>query len=302
MTHAEYNELLAAAALDALDAAETRALAAHVATCAECRAELAELRAAAAALACASAPVAPDPQIRTRLLAQLKATPQTTQAGGAAVTAAQNGAPALGTTGTDVPAAANVLPFAQPVRRGLFGARPLAVLGALAASIIIAALVVALVLQREQNRRLQSELTRVAQNLHETQATLAAVRADRELLAAPDAHTAELASTGVAAQAHARLTYDENTGRAVLSAAGLPAPPPGRAYQLWFIANGKPLPGGVFITDAAGHAELHEQIPPAGRHAQIFAVTLEPQTGAQTPTMPIYLKSSLTPLAFKSQS
>lgn len=289
MTHAEYNELLAAAALDAMDADEAGALAAHVATCAECRVELAELRAAAAALAYAPAPVAPDPTLRTRLLAQLKVTPQTPQTGGAAVTAEQNGAPVPTTTGVATPAAANLLPFAQ---RRLFGARPLAVFGALAASVAIAALAVSLVLLRAQNRRLQSELTRVSQNLHETQTTLATVRADRELLAAPDAHSAELAGTGVATQAHARLTYDAQTGRAVLAAAGLPAPPPGQAYQLWFIADGKPLPGHVFTPDASGHAELHDQIPPPGRHAQIFAVTLEPQAGVSAPTGQMYLKSS----------
>jgi hypothetical protein len=190
------------------------------------------------------------------------------------------------------PAAPNVVPFAHAARRGLFGARPVVVFGALAASVAIAALAVSVVMLRAQNRRLQSELTRVSQNLHETQATLATIRTDRELFTAPTAHTVELVSTGVAAQAHARLTFDAETGRAILSAADLPAPPPGKAYQLWFIANGRPLPGGVFTTDARGHAELRELIPPAGRHAQAFAVTLEQQSGAQTPTMPIYLKGA----------
>ncbi|HEX8069918.1 MAG TPA: anti-sigma factor [Pyrinomonadaceae bacterium] len=308
MTHAEYKEQLAAYALDALDAAEARALDAHLAACPECRAELAELRAAAATLAHASAPVEPAPDTRARLLAQLKATPQTPRP----AADAPNGAPGATMTPPEAvmtppeavqPAAvtspsaaqpvaganpaANVLPFA---RRGLTRARTLAVLGTLAASVTIAALAVAALLYT-RDRRLQVELTRAGQRLHETQQTLATVRAERDLLAAPDAHTTELAGTAAARAAHARLTYDEHTGRALFVAAGLPAPPPGKAYQLWFLADGRPLPGGVFTTDAAGHAELREQIPPQGRHAQGFAVTLEPQAGATAPTGQMYLKS-----------
>ncbi|PYS89932.1 MAG: hypothetical protein DMF64_16180 [Acidobacteria bacterium] len=298
MNHEAYKEMLAAAALAALDAQEQRALDAHLPTCAECRTEFDELRAAASLLAHKVAPVTPSPELRARLLAQIKTTPQTPRtSGGASIEVAPNGAPSVPapTSNATTPAAANVLPFAPPTgreARGLFGARPLAVFGTLAASVAIAALAISLVMLWAQNRQLRSDLARLSQNLHETQQALISVRADRELLAAPDAHTAELAGTNVATQAHARLTYDANTGRAVLSAAGLPAPPPGKAYQLWFIADGKPLPGDIFTTDAQGRAELREQIPPAGRHAQIFAVTLEPQTGVTTPTGQMYLKSA----------
>ena len=293
MNHEEYKEMLAAAALDALDANDGDALDAHLAACPECRGELDELRAAAALLAYDSAPVNPSPSLRARLLAQLKTTPQTPRTGGASNEAASNGAPATTAPGAGISPAPNVLPFAPTAaRRGLFGARPLVVFGTLAASVAIAALAISAAVLWSQNRQLQRELTRVAQNLHETQQTLVVVRAERDLFTAPDAHMAELAGTDAATQAHARLTYDANTGRAILVAAGLPAPPPGKVYQLWFIADGKPLPGDVFTTDAMGHAELREQIPAAGRHAQIFAVTLEPQTGVSAPTGQMYLKST----------
>jgi anti-sigma-K factor RskA len=288
MTHEEYKELLAAAALDALDADAGDALAAHLAACAECRSELDKLRAATAALAYDCAPAQPAPDARARLLAQIKLTPQT---GGTPANATPNGAALANTSGASTPPAPNVLPFASTTQRGLFGSRPLALYGALAASVALALAVTSAVLWA-QNRQLHRELTRIGQYLHETQQTLVAVRAERDLLAAPDAHTAELAGTEVATKAHARLTYDVDTGRAVLSAAGLPATPPGKAYQLWFIVDGKPLPGDVFTTDATGRAELREQIPPGGRHAQIFAVTLEPQAGTSAPTGQMYLKST----------
>lgn len=291
MKHEDYKEMLAAAALDALDAAERRTLDAHLATCAGCRIELEELRAVTALLVYQDVPVAPPAELRARLLAQLKSTPQTPRVGGGALIPA-NGAPVGDTTGAATPVTAtNVLPFA-PAPRMLFGARPRVVFATLAASIIIAALASTLAVLWAQNRRMQTDLARLTQNLHETQQTLVSVRADRELLAALDTHTTALAGTDVANGARARITYDERTGRAVFVIAGLPAPPPGKAYQLWFIADGKPLPGHVFNTDTSGRAEVREQIPPQGRHAQIFAVTLEPQAGVSAPTGQIYLKGT----------
>ncbi|HYX42957.1 MAG TPA: zf-HC2 domain-containing protein, partial [Pyrinomonadaceae bacterium] len=190
MEHEAYKEMLPAAALDALDAQEQRALDAHLPTCAECRTEFAELRAAASMFVHTVAPVAPAPELRARLLEQIKRTPQTPRtSGGASIAVAPNGAPsAPATTGNAATtAAANVLPFAPPTgseARGLFGARRLAVFGALAASVAIAALAISLVMLWSQNRQLHSDLARLAQNLHDTQQTLIAVRADRELLAA----------------------------------------------------------------------------------------------------------------------
>lgn len=289
MNHDDYKEMLAAAALAALDQEDAQTLAAHLSSCAECRAELDDLSTAAALLAHIIVPVAPSPDVRARLLTQIKTAPPLTSTGGAPIVPASTGTAT--TTAHATTPDATVLPFAPRAPRRPFGASPLAIYGALAASIIIAVLAVALATLWARDRKLQTELAQLTQSLQQTQQTLAAVRADNDLLAAPDAHTAELAGTPAADGAHARLTYDEHTGRALLVAAGLPAPPPGKAYQLWFIADGQPLPGRVFTTDTSGRAELREQIPPAGRHAQIFAVTLEPQTGVAAPTGQMYLKS-----------
>jgi anti-sigma-K factor RskA len=70
----------------------------------------------------------------------------------------------------------------------------------------------------------------------------------------------------------------------MLLAYNLPAPPAGKEYQLWYISDGKPLPGGVFRTDAKGNGELKGIVSPEGRAAGVFAVTLEPQGGGSAPT------------------
>ncbi len=100
----------------------------------------------------------------------------------------------------------------------------------------------------------------------------------------------KLAGTKMMPDAHAMLAYDKN-GRAVLMAKGLPPAPKGKAYQLWFIAGGKPMPGKVFRTDASGEGTLSDQIPTEALNAAVFAVTMEPESGVPAPTGAIYLSS-----------
>ncbi|MCA1566962.1 MAG: anti-sigma factor [Acidobacteria bacterium] len=291
MTHEDYKEMLALDALDALDGGDAQqqsALAAHLAGCAECRAEMETLRDAAASLVYAAAPPreAPAPELRARILTAIKSHPQdarpATSNGGAATAAAQ-------TSNVSSSSEFEKRREAREVRVG----RRLLVFGSLAASLAIAALLVTLALAWQRNARLQGEFARLSETVNRTQQELARTRADRELLAAPEALTATLSGTKVAERARARLTFDAQTGRAMLMAADLPPAPPGKAYQLWFIAEGKPpMPGSVFQPDARGHAEMHEIIPPEGRTAAVFAVTLEPAAGVSAPTGEIYLKSS----------
>jgi len=295
MKHEDYTEMLALAALDALDEGEQRTLDAHLAECADCRAELNALRDAAASLVYAAAPVAPvAPEFRTRILARIKSQAQDAPL---ASVASSNGAATL-------PTSSNVRSLDEfaarrEARTGTVSRR-VAMFGALAASIAVAALLISLALVWQRNNRLQRELARLAntvnqteQQLAQTRQELANTRADRELLAAPEALTATLAGTKMAERARARLTFDERTGRAMLVAADLPPAPAGFAYQLWFIAEGRPpMPGKVFTTDQTGHAEMHDTVPPEGRHAAVYAVTLEPASGMSAPTGEMYLKSS----------
>lgn len=103
----------------------------------------------------------------------------------------------------------------------------------------------------------------------------------------------ELAGTNLMPQAHAMLAFDKN-GRAILMAKGLPPAPAGKAYQLWFIAGGQPMPGRVFTTDASGSGSLKDQIPPEARNSAVFAITVEPESGVKSPTGEMYLTSEYT--------
>ena len=309
MSHEGIKELLAAHALDALDAATGREVEQHLPSCAECRAELEAWRETVAALAYAVTPIAPAPGTRARLLLALKAEATKTHPVAAdARSNATNGgnlrvdneADASGDSTREVSTASNVVPFQTAAERNASRreSSPWLRFGALAACIALAVVAVALGTLWQRARHTNAELARVAGELRTAQSELASVRADRNLLAAAEARTATLAAAPTnsgssdAQRARARLTYDEATGRALLVAADLPPVPTGKAYQLWFIAEGKPLPGGVFRPDATGHAELRDEIPPAGRHAALFAVTLEPLSGSDAPTSSVIIKGA----------
>jgi anti-sigma-K factor RskA len=120
---------------------------------------------------------------------------------------------------------------------------------------------------------------------------LAAEREVARFLASPDTATILLAGTEQASKARLKIAYDRRTGRALLFGYEVPPAPEGKGYQLWFIAGGKPLPGLVFEPDVTGRGRWSEEVPPEGRGASVFAVTLEPADGVTTPTGPMILKS-----------
>ena len=120
---------------------------------------------------------------------------------------------------------------------------------------------------------------------------LAVQRGLAAFLSSPETATIVLAGTEEAPKARLKLAYDRASGRAMLFGCDLPAPPPGHAYQLWYIAAGVPLAGRVFAPDASGRGSWDEDVPVEGRDASVFAVTLEQAGGVATPSGPMILKS-----------
>ena len=129
MVHDDYKEMIPARALSALDAAEERALNEHLKNCAECRKELEGWQATAAALSLAPDPVEPSPQVRERILSEVRkdlaSTPEVTP---------------------------EVIPFKSPPRNiwSSFGS-----LGAIAAVVLFAAVSIGLAVLWRQNQRLE---------------------------------------------------------------------------------------------------------------------------------------------------
>jgi anti-sigma-K factor RskA len=281
-------------ALGALDPAEAREFGTHLATCAECRAELESWQEVTADFAYAAQTVEPSASLRSRILESVRAENKLQNLS----LAAKDDQVKASSTQVEAPRIeSNVLPFANRARSR---AEAAARIFAIAASIAFVALIISLILLWNRYNTMRHEMARLSDRLNQSQEelaleqnTLTRERAVKDLLSAPDAHIASLAGTEMAENARARFIFDRKTGRAMLMADGLPPAPEGKAYQLWFIAAGKPpMPGRVFTPDAQGHTEMRAEVPAEARSADTFAITLEPQSGMTAPTGPKYLLST----------
>jgi Anti-sigma-K factor rskA/Putative zinc-finger len=273
--HEDYKSLVAAQALDALDAGELRSLEEHLSTCAECRTELDELRGIAAKIALSAPAVEPPEALRDRILAVARMTPQ------AKTPQAISSEPIPDILPTEPDSGSNNVVSLVP--REMKPSNRLKFL-AVAASLAFFAALIGLLMIWKQEQQTRGQMSELTNRLARTESDLARERELREAFASPDARLAELRGTASAPLASAKFAVDRSTGRAVLLAYNLPAPPAGKEYQLWYIADGKPLPGGVFKTDGKGNGELKGIVSPEGRAASVFAVTMEPPGGGLTPT------------------
>ena len=261
MSHEDYKEMIPARALSALDAAEDRALTEHLVSCAECRIELEIWRATSATIALEATPLEPSANLRDRILNQIK---------------------------DDQPRAAqsNVVPFNAPPRAAWsFGK-----FAAIAASIVLVALAAYLVIIWRENQANRTEIARLRSEMESVQKDLNQKRDLISVLSAAGSRMTELAPTAMAPGAIAKIAYDK-TGHAMLMAQGLPAAPPGRQYQLWFIVGDKKMPGKTFSADASGSGMIVDQVPESAMNSAVFAITDEPMGGVPVPTGQIYLVS-----------
>ena len=252
--------MLPAQALNALDAEDARRLEAHLATCAECRSQLSELQNAAAWLAFAAIegkPVEPSLKLRGRILAAARSDS----------------------------VKSNVVDLNQKRRTWTTGQR----WAAIAAGLVFAVLGTWLFVVWRQNQNARNEVTLLNTQIQEAQVERDRLQEAIAFMTAPGTRMSELTGTAEMPGAHAMLAFDQS-GRAILMAKGLPPPPAGKAYQLWFIA-GRPMPGKVFTTDSSGSGMLTDHVPAEARASAVYAVTLEPAGGVPQPTGAIYLKS-----------
>jgi anti-sigma-K factor RskA len=130
MVHNDYKEMIPAHALSTLDAADERVLSKHLAECDECRRELADWEATAASLALSANPMEPSPEVREKILTQIRSE----KSGSESVS--------------------KVLRF-KNTQRNLWNS--LGSLGSIAAVIVFGALIVSVFVLYQQNRELREQ-------------------------------------------------------------------------------------------------------------------------------------------------
>jgi anti-sigma-K factor RskA len=249
--HERYAEDLALYALDALRGEDRARVDEHLAACAACRRELEQLRGDTALLALSTTGPRPPLRARQRLLDAV---------------AREARVPSLVQT---------------PPRRSWWG-----MLGWAAAAAMV---IFAVGLWRE-NAVLKETLASASSQ----QAKSAREMEELRKIAAPileqEAQRVTLVAAKAPPQPQGKVFYLRNRSSLVLLANNLPALPAQKAYELWLIpASGNPIPAGVFKPDAHGSASVVNPPLPAGTEAKAFAITVENEAGATTPTMPIVM-------------
>ncbi|MEV0192979.1 anti-sigma factor [Kitasatospora purpeofusca] len=246
--------LTGAYALDAVDDPDERAaFEAHLTGCRTCEEETAGFGAALARLG-ATRTLPPPPELRARILDRLPYEHQSRPVPPAA--------PSPSPSPSEPPRA--VAP--PPTRRRAPSRRwpRLALAASFAAATTLGALAV------QQHEQAQHERA-TAEQLRDRQAAFG------ELLTAPDARVTTTAGPG--GQGTGTVVWSASRNQAGFLAAGLPAPAPGRVYELWLDRGGTVAPAGL-LPDGDGALLLTEPLD----GARAVGVTEEPAGGSDRPT------------------
>jgi hypothetical protein len=149
-----------------------------------------------------------------------------------------------------------------------------------------------LVSARGQLAAVQSELAvrnatldRTAQQLAERDATLNSILE-------PGVELYQLTSSGDP-EPGIQLFWNRQRNQAIVHGFRLKPVPSGKAYQLWFIKDGAPVPSVTFKPEPDGHAKVEHVAVPEGGALSAAAITVEPETGSAQPTSPIVMVGPL---------
>ncbi len=153
-----------------------------------------------------------------------------------------------------------------------------------------AALALAALLLWRQNGDLRARISALQELSTKQQAQLERAREIVATLTAPDAQIVTVVKTNTPPQPQGKAIYVRDRASLIFVASNLPALPAKKAYELWLIpTTGAPIPAGVFKPDAHGSATVINPPLPVGIQAKAFAMTIEPEQGSSTPTMPIVM-------------
>jgi anti-sigma-K factor RskA len=267
--HEQFADDLALYALDALTGEDRVTLEKHLATCAACRLDLEQLRGDGALLALSTMGPKPPLRARQRLIdAVAKESSAVVRAESHPSTIAKGSAPSVFSSPT------------QPRRSwwGWLGWAATAAVLVLAASLW------------KENSALRLGLDAANLQIVRNAKTLDDLRRVVAPIVAADSQRFTLVSVKTPAQPQGKAFYLRNHGMLVFVANNMPQLPPQKAYELWLIPmQGAPMPAGMFKPDAHGSATVVNPPLPSGMEAKAFAVTMENEAGAASPTMPIIM-------------
>ena len=257
MSHSEHEsprDLAAAYALGALSPEERREFEAFLATSEEARREVAEYREVSALLGLAGGEAGASPDLRARVIARVTE------------------------------------PRGIGARRGR-PSRPM--WAALAASLLLLlGLGAGVVSLRRQLAVRDAEVAGLNQLLALRQNDIRVRQNILDAILDPNVRLFQLTSSGDP-EPGIQLFWNLRRNQALLNAYRLKPVAPGKAYQLWFIRDGKPVPSVTFTPQPDGGAMVGPVQVPGDGTVSAAAITVEPAKGSQQPTSPILLVGPL---------
>jgi anti-sigma-K factor RskA len=153
-----------------------------------------------------------------------------------------------------------------------------------------AALAVGLIALWLQNSDLRQTIAGLRDQTTRRMAELQRAREIVSTLTATDAMRVTLVAAKTPPQPQGKAIYVRDRSTLIFLASNLQPLQPQKAYELWLIpTSGAPIPAGVFKPDAHGSAVVVNPPLPAGVEAKAFAITVEPEGGSTTPTLPIVM-------------
>jgi len=285
-------------AMQLLAPEETEAIAQHLARCTDCRAELARIQGDLALTALTVDLEAPAAAARQRLLDQVARETKIVPAAPQAAVQAQTQAPPQ-TQSQLKPIAAygrsdsssSVLSIEDHQPKRSLGRAVFAGAGWATA----AALAVAAGFLLKDRQSLRDTIALRTSEVMRLNTDAAAAHQLMDALTDPGAVRVTLTAQPLPrAQPIAGVTYNPDKGSLVFLASNLDPLQQYKAYELWIIPadSSAPIPVGTFHPDLQGNASIVMPDLPKGVPAKAFGITIEPDGGSQTPTMPIIMAGS----------
>lgn len=126
---------------------------------------------------------------------------------------------------------------------------------------------------------IREDNTFMAGEMETLKANYQSLEAESNIIKNPDFIAITMKGQPISPTSTSVVYWDKSSGDLYVNANNLPAPGPGKQYQLWALKDGKPIDAGVF--DLNGDIQQMKHIS----EADAFAVTLEPVGGSLSPTL-----------------
>jgi anti-sigma-K factor RskA len=277
----DFEERAALYALGALSQHEARSFERHLAEgCSSCRVAMIQFEQVVGTIALESPAVTPSVYLRDMLLARIEREGQTSQDSDLLRRSPQE-TKTLSLKAARRPSSLGraIVPWA------VAAALAIAVLGSLyalgRAGRETDGLRARLTAQESQARMLEADLGRQSERTNE----LAQIN---DVLTSAEHREIELTGQPSAPSASGKVYWNTQNNKWVVSA-NLPPAPKGSVYQLWFVTAKEPISAGLIVTDESGHGFTVTNLPSNIGSIAAAAITLEPEGGSKTPTMPIHV-------------